>query len=73
MSKKTNAIIKPEKNSIYIINILCILAIFFVNIVFNGWICSGNRVFYRDDLYLLNSYSGAKTLANGFSIQRTIN
>ena len=37
-------------------NLFCIFIIFCTNILFNGWICAGNRVFYLDDLYSVNIF-----------------
>lgn len=56
MPEKTSKITKEERNNAYLIHILCIFTIFVVNILFNGWICSGNRAFYLDDMYLIDAF-----------------
>ena len=62
--EKTNAVTNSEKNKIYLINILCIFTIFVVNIMFNGWICSGERVFYKDDLSVVDVYQNTKSVSD---------
>lgn len=49
-------IIKSNKENInlYILNAFAIFVIFCINILFNGWICKGDRVFYLDDLYTVS-------------------
>lgn len=47
---------RQENVNIYVMNLFCIFIIFCTNILFNGWICAGNRVFYLDDLYSVNIF-----------------
>lgn len=47
---------RQENVNIYAMNLFCIFIIFCTNILFNGWICAGNRVFYLDDLYSVNIF-----------------
>ena len=47
---------RKENVNIYAMNLFCIFIIFCTNILFNGWICAGNRVFYLDDLYSVNIF-----------------
>lgn len=39
-----------------IVNVLGITVIFFINLLFNFWICKGDRVFYCDDLFLITKF-----------------
>lgn len=47
---------KKDKVDIYILNLFTVFVIFCMNLLFNQWICEGNRVFYLDDLSCIDSY-----------------
>lgn len=42
--------------NIYFVFIISALVLFGTNLLFNGWIVAGNRVFYLDDLFTVNTF-----------------
>ena len=58
---------KKRTNSILIINFFAMFVVFLTNLLFNSWICEGNRAFYMDDLSLMTNYSNKTFLEFVFS------
>ena len=53
----------------YVIIGLNVFVIFLINLLFNYWICAGNRVFYDDDLSCINNFlNSGGILAFTFSL-----
>lgn len=55
---KKQLIRTKDENSIntYLIFTICLFVLLGTNILFNAWICAGNRVFHADDLLVVNKF-----------------
>ena len=56
MEKRLIEIKKENRINVCLMLIISIFVLFGTNILFNRWICAGNRVFYRDDLGSVNTF-----------------
>lgn len=56
MDKRFIGTKRETRIDVYLMLTLSVIVLFGTNMLFNGWICAGNRVFYLDDLSSVNIF-----------------